>query len=73
MNASIKPIYLFLFAIIFFRVDLFSQTLHNVVIANTFGLAADQIVLSDSSSVILAKSRPLFSFRMNGKLFNSSW
>ena len=33
---------------------------------------SDQIVLSDSSSVIMARSRPLFSFRMNGKLFNSS-
>ena len=56
----------------YFHLQVIHRILHNVVIANTFGLAADQIVLSDSSSVIMARSRPLFSFRMNGKLFNSS-
>jgi gamma-glutamyl hercynylcysteine S-oxide synthase len=71
MFAGIKPLYIFLLAAILFRADLFSQTLHSLVIANTFGLAADQIVLSDSSSLVLAKSRPLFSFRMNGKLYSS--
>ena len=72
MKAIIKPVLLFLVLVFLFHPGGYSQVLHNVVIANTFGLAADQIVLSDSSSVIMARSRPLFSFRMNGKLYNSS-
>ena len=72
MKAIIKPV-LFLFTFLFInQPEGNSQVLHNVVIANSVGLAADQIVLSDSSSVVMASSRPLFSFRMNGKLFNSS-
>jgi iron(II)-dependent oxidoreductase len=72
MKAIIKPVLLFCVIFFFIPSGGYSQVLHNVVIANTFGLAADQIVMSDSSSVILARSRPLYSFRMNGKLYNSS-
>lgn len=72
MKTIVKPVLIFFVFYIFFQSDGYSQNLHDVVIANTFGLAADQIVLSDSSAVIMAKSRPLFSFRMNGKLFNTS-
>jgi gamma-glutamyl hercynylcysteine S-oxide synthase len=72
MNTSIRPLYIILFTSIFFSAELFSQTLHNVVIANTIGLATDQILLSDSSSLILARSRPMFSFRMNGKFYSST-
>ncbi len=52
--------------------DLMSQSLRSVLFSNSMGLSADQILLSDSSSLVLAKSRPLFSFRLNGKLFYSS-
>jgi gamma-glutamyl hercynylcysteine S-oxide synthase len=72
MRTIIKPLLIFLVVLLSVRTGGYSQVLHNVVIANSFGLAADQIVLSDSSSVIMARSRPLFSFRMNGKLFSSS-
>ncbi|MBK8883659.1 MAG: hypothetical protein IPN67_15140 [Bacteroidales bacterium] len=72
MKAIIKPLLISFIIIQFLPFTGSSQALHNVVIANTFGLTADQILLSDSSSVVMAKSRPLYSFRMNGKLFNSS-
>lgn len=71
MNNSIKYGIIILISIFSSYPACFSQTLHNVSVANAIGLAADQILLSDSSSVILARSRPLFSFRMNGKLYNS--
>ena len=72
MKAIIKPVYIFFVVFLSYHPEGFSQILQDVVIANTFGLSADQIVLSDSSSVIMARSRPLFSFRLNGKLINSS-
>jgi formylglycine-generating enzyme required for sulfatase activity len=72
MKAIIKQTFILFIVFLFIPFAGYSQILHNVVIANTFGLAADQIVLSDSSSVIMAKSRPLYSFRLNGRLFNSS-
>lgn len=48
-----------------------SQSLKNVVIANKTGITSDNILLSDSISVILSKSRPLFSFLLNTKQLNS--
>jgi gamma-glutamyl hercynylcysteine S-oxide synthase len=72
MKAIIKQVSIILVLFLILSPEGFTQTLRNFAIANTTGLAADQIELSDSSSVIMAKSRPLFSFRMNGKLFNSS-
>jgi formylglycine-generating enzyme required for sulfatase activity len=72
MRAIIKPVSIFFVFLFFLAAGAYSQVLHNVVIANTFGLSADQIVLSDSSSVIMARSMPLYSFRMNGRIFNSS-
>jgi iron(II)-dependent oxidoreductase len=72
MKATIKQV-LFLFAVLFVKPpESYSQVLHKIVIANTSGVSADQILLSDTSSLMMAKSRPLFSFRMNGKLFNSA-
>ncbi len=72
MKATIKSILLLSVVLLFDPTEAYPQVLRNVAIANSFGLAADQIVLSDSSSVIMARSRPLFSFRMNGRLFNST-
>jgi gamma-glutamyl hercynylcysteine S-oxide synthase len=72
MKAIIKPISIFFVVSLFIQTKVISQVLQEVSIANTFGLTANQIVLSDSTSVIMARNMPLFSFRMNGKLFNSS-
>jgi gamma-glutamyl hercynylcysteine S-oxide synthase len=48
-----------------------SQALNNVKIAKGAGLIADTIVLTDSSSIILVRSKPLYSFLLNDKLYNS--
>lgn len=71
MDARIKSIIFFFAVLIICPVALMSQVLQNVVIANSFGLTADQVVLSDSSSIIMSKGRPLFSFRINDKLYSS--
>jgi gamma-glutamyl hercynylcysteine S-oxide synthase len=72
MSNSIKSILILFIAIFFIPAEVSSQTLHNVVIANAFGLTTDQIVLTDSTSLILARSRPLITFRVNGKLYSSA-
>ncbi len=72
MVIRLKPLILILLLLVSISQGAYPQKLKNVVIASTFGLAADQIVLTDSSSVIMAKSRPLFSFLLNGKAFNST-
>ena len=49
-----------------------SQQLINVGLENKSGLNAENIVLNDSSTIILTKSRPLFSFQLNSNLHSSS-
>ncbi len=71
MSIRIKPLLIFLLFLPTTYTG-YSQKLQNVAIANTVGLATDQIVLTDSSSVVIASSRSLFSFLLNGKAFNSS-
>jgi iron(II)-dependent oxidoreductase len=72
MKYNIRSFILFFFLLLFLPAGLSSQELKEVVIANTAGLGTDQILLSDSSSVIMAGSRPVFSFRLNGRLYSSS-
>jgi gamma-glutamyl hercynylcysteine S-oxide synthase len=50
----------------------FSQVLHHVGIVNRQGLIAENIVLTDSSTLYFSKSKPLFSFQLNKKLHNSA-
>jgi len=52
--------------------SLLSQVLRKMEISNSSGLNVDQLALADSSSLVLAKPRALFSFRLNGKIFSSS-
>ncbi len=72
MNIRVKIILAYSAFLLVIPVAGLSQSLHNVVISNTTGLSVDQVVLSDSSSVIMAGSRPLFSFRLNNKPLNST-
>ena len=50
---------------------MFSQQLNNVPIDLRPGLSISKIVLIDSSTVTLPAARPLFSFTLNEKIFNS--
>ncbi|MCE5347410.1 MAG: formylglycine-generating enzyme family protein [Bacteroidales bacterium] len=49
----------------------YSQTLNSVGISNKKGLIIDNIVLLDSSTIILPVNKPLFSFLIDNKLFTS--
>ena len=48
-----------------------SQVLYNIGITNKAGLYLNNVVLSDSSNIILPKNKPLYSFLLNNKQFNS--
>ena len=49
----------------------YSQVLYNVGLAKDPGLKTDRIVLSDSSIIMLPVNKPLFSFLLNSRLYNS--
>lgn len=53
------------------RLTVFSQTLNRIGVDLTYGLNAGYIILSDSSLVKLPHKKPLFSFILNDKQFNS--
>jgi gamma-glutamyl hercynylcysteine S-oxide synthase len=72
MRTYIKSILKILVFLLFFPLAGQSQVLHNVVVADAPGLIFDHVVLSDTTTIILAKSRPLFSFHLNNKLVSSS-
>lgn len=49
----------------------YSQVLFNVGLAKDPGLNTDRIILSDSSTIMLPVNKPLFSFLLNSRLYNS--
>jgi gamma-glutamyl hercynylcysteine S-oxide synthase len=57
--------------LILFSLSGHSQVLYKVGITNKAGLRVESIVLSDSSTIILSKNKPLYSFLLNNKPFNS--
>ena len=72
MKNSIKSM-LFLSAILLqLPLKSYAQGLYNVVVTNKAELSTDKIILSDSSSFTLIKSKPLYSFLLNDKQFNSA-
>ena len=56
---------------IFIPFSVYSQVLYNVGLAKDPGLKTDRIVLSDSSIIMLPVNKPLFSFLLNSRLYNS--
>lgn len=48
-----------------------SQELINIGITSNGGLNIDRIILSDSSSLIFSRSKPLYSFMLNNRSYNS--
>ena len=49
----------------------YSQKLSDIGISSDSGLRANRIILSDSSTITLSAGRPLYSFMLNTKLYNS--
>ncbi len=54
-----------------FQLSVYSQDLLNIGIVNNGGLNVDRITLSDSSSIIFSRSKPLYSFVLNNRLLDS--
>jgi len=50
----------------------YTQELYNVLVTNKPALSIEKIVLADSSAYTLLKSKPLYSFLLNDKQFNSA-
>lgn len=50
----------------------FSQVLLNVVVANRPGLTIENVVLSDSNTITMYTSKPLYSFLLNDKFHSSA-
>lgn len=60
------------FLLFFSYSTIFAQGLKNIRSVSNSGLATDEVMLSDSTSIVLTSPRPLFSFLINDKLFNSN-
>ena len=71
MNTPGKLLVTLNIVIIMSSIQCYSQDLLNVGIANSQGLLADKVILSDSNIIILPSSRTLFSFLLNDKPHNS--
>jgi len=71
MYISNKSTWLLNLALIFISLSGYSQQVHDIGITTDKGLKADKIIISDSISIMLPGSRPLFSFLLNNTLLNS--
>jgi len=72
MNISGKTIILFLVVLVGPVSPANPQTIRSIGIKDIPGLSAGSITLSDSSVIIFPRTRPLFSFLLNGKYYTSS-
>jgi formylglycine-generating enzyme required for sulfatase activity len=72
MNIFGKSIWLLTIGLTAFRISGEAQDLINIGITNKSGLIAETLILSDSNSVILQKSKPLYSFQLNNKSVSSA-
>jgi gamma-glutamyl hercynylcysteine S-oxide synthase len=72
MNKYIKSILFLSAVLLLLQLNGYSQKLYNVVVTNKPALSTEKIVLSDSSAFTLLKSKPLYSFLLNDKQFNSA-
>jgi gamma-glutamyl hercynylcysteine S-oxide synthase len=63
--------FLLILSVWFFPFSAYCQELNDIGIANSTGLDIDRISLSDSNSIAFHHTKPLFSFRLDNRLFNS--
>jgi iron(II)-dependent oxidoreductase len=71
MNHIGKSLLLFSVVLILSSLSVYSQKLSNLLISDSQGLITENLVLSDSTKIILSAGKPLYSFLLNEKLFNS--
>ena len=63
--------FLLTLVVLLFPFSMYCQSLKDIGIDSNTGLSVDRVTLSDSNSIIFRHSKPLFSFMLNNKLFNS--
>jgi len=68
MKQTSKAIFISLLAILILELSGYSQVLYNLKLEKAGYLKSDKLILSDSTSIILSRSRPLFSFLLNDRL-----
>ena len=66
-----KSICLFFLVLILNSLSVYSQVLNDFGISDKAGLVTDNANLSDNSNLVFPKVKPLYSFLLNNKLFNS--
>jgi gamma-glutamyl hercynylcysteine S-oxide synthase len=71
MNTLGKSNWLLFVALIIFSYSGYSQELKTISISDKTGLNTDLLKMSDSTTIMLTKSKPLYSFLLNNKLYNS--
>ena len=71
MATIIKQAWLLNLVFLFIPFSGYSQQLSEIGIISTSGLKTDKFVLSDSSKILLADQKPLYSFLLDGKQYNS--
>ncbi len=72
LNYPEKSIFLLIFAFLILTFPGYAQVLSDIGIRMDKGLRSDRIFLSDSSSILLPGSRPVYSFLLNSTRHNSS-
>ena len=68
MKQIAKTIFISLLAILIPELSGYSQVLYNLKLEKAGNLKSDKLILSDSTSITLSRSRPLFSFLLNDRL-----
>jgi len=68
MKQIAKTIFISLLSILIPELSGYSQVLYNLKLEKAGNLKSDKLILSDSTSIILPRSRPLFSFLLNDRL-----
>ena len=63
--------FLLTLAVLLFPFSVYCQSLNDIRIDSNAGLSVDMVTLSDSNSIMFRHSKPLYSFMLNNKLFNS--
>jgi iron(II)-dependent oxidoreductase len=72
MNLFWKKAGIIISILLMLRLSGFSQVLYNVNILSKSGLTAEEIIMKDSSKIVLSKTRPFFSFQLDKILHTSS-
>lgn len=72
MNSPAKRIAIIQFILVIYSCSVNSQNLTDFITVKSNAFSIEKLIFSDSSQISLPHTRPLFSFLLNGKQYNSS-